>query len=464
MKMKKTWFSYPLWLFYAIVTGVMIAVYLAAISTQVWHLNQYITAALVAVVFGAVGGVWFLGRKAAIYLQGRFAQDKHLANMWECFLVLGLTATAVLYRLRLLLFSDGMVANSEFYDMAAVKAGEGVPALAHGASYIYTVFLSFILSFTGNKVVAGVFLQFFLEIVVILALYWGVRLLTGRIEAACVMAVMTFASGFCEEMFSLTPEVLYLLLYAAGILLLGFCTRRYRLVSILLFGAYSGLIGYLDPVGLSLLLPGVYLCIQKEMEQKEKNKAHYLKAAIPIAAALMIWLLLCGVDAFSTGQPFGGIIAEWIGTYANSRGIYFPAGAESVPLVGLLICFLAALAVVGFWFQTKQKQDGWLMLLAVFSILDMLGAGQLHYEIFLTAIWGILAGVGITAMRDEGQDVNEKAEEKPPLKELFVEEITLEENPHKVQLIENPLPLPKKHVKKEMDYDHEVDENDDFDI
>lgn len=33
-----------------------------------------------------------------------------------------------------------------------------------------------------------------------------------------------------------------------------------------------------------------------------------------------------------------------------------------------------------------------------------------------------------------------------------------------VKYIENPLPLPKKHVNKTMDFDIEISENDDFDV
>lgn len=51
----------------------------------------------------------------------------------------------------------------------------------------------------------------------------------------------------------------------------------------------------------------------------------------------------------------------------------------------------------------------------------------------------------------------------------------MEEMPEKPRFLENPLPLPKKHEKRTMDYQHEVaedrmefdyeiDEDDDFDI
>ena len=39
----------------------------------------------------------------------------------------------------------------EWFEMATVKAGTQIPAIAHGASAIYTRFLSMILSFTEIK-------------------------------------------------------------------------------------------------------------------------------------------------------------------------------------------------------------------------------------------------------------------------------------------------------------------------
>ncbi len=462
MKMKKTWFSYPLWFLYAIVTGVLLAVYVSAVGMQLWGANQYMTAAFVALVFAAVAGVWFVGRKVAIYLNRRFAEDKHLANMWECFLVMGLTAASLLYRFRLLLNIEAVARGNGLYDMAIVKAGEGVPTMAHRASYVYTVCLSTILSFTGNKAAVGVFLQLFLEITVILVFYAGVRMLTGRTEAVCAMAVMTFSMDFCGEMFRLTPEVFYLLLYAVGILFLGMYGKRPTVGRLILIGIYSGLLGYLDLAGWALLLPGVYLCLKSAKKPQEKVWKYWIRPFVPIGLALVVMAGLCMADALCAGESVGRIFSEWGGVYAKIQGIVFPAGPDRAMGMGILVCFMAALTVFGFWFQEKQKQDVWILLLIVFSILDMLNIGVLRYEVFLTAIWGVLAGIGLTAMRVELQ--SEEAVEKLPLKELVVEEITLEEESPKVQLIENPLPLPKKHVKKELDYDHQVDDDDDFDI
>ncbi len=81
----------------------------------------------------------------------------------------------------------------------------------------------------------------------------------------------------------------------------------------------------------------------------------------------------------------------------------------------------------------------------------------------------------------EPVSVSEKEASMEPVpvsgKEIFMESVpVLDEVPvRKPRFLENPLPLPKKHEKRTMDYqyevmeaemrfDFEVDENDDFDI
>lgn len=467
MKTKKTWFSFLLWLLYTVMTGILSAVYLSAAGMQAGNSNQYAAAVLVAVMLMAVAGVWFAGHKAAGYLNRRFAGDKHLADMWEWFLVLGLTAASLLYRFRMLLqaaASEKLLAAGGFYELAAVKASEGVPSMAHGASYLYTLLLSVIFSFVGNKVIAGVVLQLFLEIAAMLVFYAGVRLLMGRVEAVSVLAVLAFSQSFCNEMLRLTPEILYLLIYAVGICIVGWCSRHYSMAAGLIMGAVSGLLAYLDISGLTLLFPSVWICLNRSREKSQLWK-RLAQTVAPAAAAGLLMLIMLGIQALSAGQGIGTAMGRWCSTYTAAGGVVFPAGPDAMPALSVLVCFFAALCAVGFWFHKGLKQDIWILILTVFTLLDMFEVGGLQYDSFLTAVWGVMAGIGITSMGMEKQEELETIpEEALPFKELVVEEITLEEEKPKIQFIENPLPLPKKHVKKEMDFDHIVDENDDFDI
>ena len=158
MKMKKIWLSYPLWLAFTAAAGIMLAVYLSAIGNLLWETDKYTTPVLICLVFAAVVGIWFFGYKVAGALQGRFLQEEHSRKMAECFLVMSLFASAVLYRIHLLKFWD-MPQDLSYYHMALIKNSGGVPEIAHGASYVYTLVLSALLSLIGNKEIAGLFLQ-----------------------------------------------------------------------------------------------------------------------------------------------------------------------------------------------------------------------------------------------------------------------------------------------------------------
>ena len=204
----------------------------------------------------------------------------------------------------------------------------------------------------------------------------------------CVMATMTFAQGFCQEMFRLTPEVFYLLLFALGILLIGVCSGRNMLLGWMLTGMYIGWMGYLDPAGWVLLLLGAWVCIHKSAMTETGIWKCCQKSVIMFGTALAVMFVLCGVYAFCTGQAIGNVLYVWMKNWMNGSGsgMNFPTGPDSEPLIGILVCFFAALAVVAFWFHKKQKQDGWILVLIVFTVCDMLG-GALQYECFLTAIW-----------------------------------------------------------------------------
>ena len=511
MKMKKTWFSYLMWLVAAVFTGVLSAVYLSAYIKSKGGLNEFITVLVVCLAFAADVLLWFLFRKAAALLSEKHPWDSHLADMWECFIVMCLFAGAALYRIHALLHFTGTVENSVFYDMASVKAAEGIPQIAHGISYVYTALLSFLLSFTGNKVAAGIFLQLFIQLAALLVFFFAVRLFTGRKEAVCAMAFMAFSPLFHKEMFRISPESLHLLIYAAGLLLLGLYAGRaeagqskkssYAIFA--LTGCYAGIAGYLDLLGITLLFFAGYICVKeagKEGYKAYRAAGRFLCFLLPAAGAMAGLLFL---DSLLSGSSFASVLQAWRETYMGGIGqIHFPAGADSELWAGIIICACAAFGVTGFWFHKEQEQDGFILLLLTVSVFDMTGLGQLRYGIFITAVWSVLAGIGIAtvgtdrepalterepagindALRGAGKmtaaDAAEAAgEEVIPHKDpgigFVVEEISEEDQ--EVRFIENPLPLPKKHVKKEMDFDRDIkeaqlefdfpaEENDDFDV
>lgn len=296
--MKKTWVSYPLWLVYAIFTAVSAAAYFAWFSIYVWGIGQDRTAVWICLMFCAVAGIWFAGHGLSCSLGHRLVRqpgkklaDRRLAMVSEALLVLVLCTAAVLCRLHLLFHFDGEITGGIFYDMALVGADGNVSGAVHGISYLgtfYTAFLSFVLSFTGNKVAAGVMLQLVLQVAAIFVFYFAGRFLAGRGEALCALGIMAFAPGLCKGILSLTPEMFYFFLYALGLLLCGLygkktcCAktpegngvhRKKGYVFAVLCGSYIGCISFADMTGWTLLVPAAVVCRkQQEAEWKAGKK------------------------------------------------------------------------------------------------------------------------------------------------------------------------------------------------
>lgn len=496
MKIKKTWFSYLLWGLMTGYTGILSAVYLSGISVNLWHFNKYGTAFFIGVMFALTVGIWFLGRKAWTAFADKLLQDPHLVKIWECFLTMCLFAGAVLYRIYGMLHFSGAVEGSAYYEMAAVKSGTGIPEIGHGASYLYTCVLSFVLSFMGNKVAAAVFLQLLLQMGALVFFYFAVRRLAGRTAAFCVVPIMAFLPGVNSSIFVLSPEALYFFLYAAGLWLMGWYAgqnhRNTAWIAAALTGIYTGVLGYSDISGWTLLFFAVAVSAAKAAdgtvgERVEKRKHRKTVAAqliLHVAAAVTAMTGCIYADAVISESSFGRIWQVWMEQYGNiSSRIILPSGPDGEWIAGAVLCLLAALGTIGFWFHKEQKQDAWILLLAALGILEVLQAGPMRYGILTTAVWALFAGLGAASIQTE-----EAQKQEAGLPELTVEEITedaeiaetaehAEETSEKkeIKFIENPLPLPKKHQKKEMDFDREIEENefkfdldvsadDDFDI
>lgn len=542
MKMKKTWFSYLLWLLYMAITGVLLATCIITISIYTWGMSNYLAAGCVCLFFAGVVGLWFAGSKIVAYAAERIPKDKHFANMWECFLAMCIFAGAVLYRIYYLLHAGGTVERNMFYEMAQVTDGGGIPNITHGASYVYTTLLSAVFSFMGNKAEAGVWLQLVLQLLSMFLLYFGIRLLSGRVTALCAVAFMAVSPAFMENMFSLTPQGLYLLLYAAGLWLTGLYMRglvkggyikKRSYFAFLLLGIYIGIISYLDILGITLFFfAGMGVVVIKETRRTSKERKNIrvgIQFAVILAAALFAAAGLTWLDGIYSGQSFVDIASAWGLQYGNNiRPRYLIPAPDAQPVVGTVICFIAALGAVGFLMRKRQRLDAWVLFLAALTAISFSGIGRMDYGIFAVVIWGTLAGLGLCSM---GVEAEEKAAASPAgkmqINDIEVEDIQIDDAPEsdtqvqaaqakdlqksdvqaeavleetvrendmllgpedadkevvsreevkkEIKFIENPLPLPKKHVKKDMDYAVEVSpeqmdydisakENDDFDI
>ena len=235
MACKKTWISYVLWALYTCAAGVILADYAILFwQKYVIALIDYGTIIFVFLVFAGVTGCYFLIRKelSGYHRQNSVKKDdeirSRMANFGEVFITLSVFFAGLLYRIYLYMQSTpDMIMITQYYRDATVKAGVGVEPTTHGASYLYTLCLSFVLSFLGNKAGAAVCLQIFLQMLTVLVAFFAVRKIAGKIPACIAMLMLAVSSVYAGQIFILTPESFFFLLYLAGLFIIGSYVKMY---------------------------------------------------------------------------------------------------------------------------------------------------------------------------------------------------------------------------------------------
>ena len=120
----------------------------------------------------------------------------------------------------------------------------------------------------------------------------------------------------------------------------------------------------------------------------------------------------------------------------------------------------------------EQNYTLWLFACVLFTPVLMMDLNWISCESILLFIWSMMAGLGLKncvlsgqaeVMRAKIQEINASAgaeaiQEIKAATEMAEKSAAAEQPEKKPRYIENPLPVPKKHVKREMDYDHEVPE------
>ena len=510
MGLKKSWFTWIVWAIYSLMLCSFFATYINA-QCNILKLGKYATILTVCLAGVGILGVYRL--LCLVYEKWGYMLwnvSEHSKNLLEAFSVMSLFAGAILVRINQYVnHFTGCYGTMEFYTMATVKDGGSIPAVSHGASYLYTGMLSGVFSLFGNKLSVGIVMQIVLQLTGILLFYFAVRNLAGRMEAVISLAVLVFFPAMIKYSFTLMPENLYFFLFSGMLFLIGlykkFEEKRERMtaVSVILLtfiGVGIGYMAYLDVIGM-LLLAGVCFAI---LTMKRKTGRNIVFISVVAGVSVTTLFVMLFLEAFLGNTTVLNSFFSWWNLYfAKFAWNYMIAGPDVTLVCNLMICAGAAWCIFSF-LRKKENNDCFYMLsLVVLALFVSFGSQNMSYQLLLTAFWSVLAAMGITSVMfvKEPQGVPEESvnvltvdgvcgkemksgTENLQMKEMQTSEILSKETESKnmenaekkpVQFIENPLPLPKKHVKKTMDYsfepeahlmkyDIEVSDDDDFDL
>lgn len=414
------------------------------------------------------------------------------------------TVAMVLLFLGLVLRALKISGNGEmaaYFESAKVVEGQDIPQVVHGISYLYLQLLRIVFLFLGNKFIIAVWTQVILQLAAALLLYVAVKKLSGSLAALLMLGFLMKSDYTVQGALTLSPQMLFLLIFALGLVFLSGCQKgKVKPAPYLWVGIWCGLASYLDIGGL-LLAALLFVTALGEREEKPAAKEKCFAVVSGLMGMSMGLFGAFALDAFLSHRPFTGIMRAWWELYRPQEFNFSMAWeASQSGWLGLLLAVLLMTGIFSFWHdRSHDRRGGWILAACAagagscFGMFTEEAPAALYLLLFLTILAGIgmrdivrCPGVAPEAVKKEGEESGmmvstavqadpEKSNIEKNAFEESVSEKAAPENKAAPRYIENPLPLPKPHVKKVMgyalelteeqyDFDYSVSDNDDFDI
>lgn len=478
MILKKSSVSYLAWIVLVFVTGAACA-FFGMVLAHLTKINVVLAAA------GLVTGFFGLGY-LLFFITGHYAGKENPNN--HLISKLNLTGTiewimllvfvAIAFVIRVLMLADAGE-EAAYFEVTKVTATAGMPFQSVQAGvYFYCLLLHGLFRIVGNHWIAGIWLQIILQLVGIVILYHGLKKLINRIPAFLVVLFLLYAPFSIEASLTYSPKMLHLCMFSLGFYVvadyLGRIIKRSEMsvalwIYTILTGIIIGICCYIDITGVLLIIPVLCMPLLKQ-ENEEKG---LLKNELCIIAVSMISLLATvWLDSILSHTTISRVLGAWKIIY-DSFAFDFNTIVYDLDVEIVILLMLACMGCFSFW--RRKKTDCFTPF--IFMAICMGGlfffgitTKDMNGSYLLYVILSILAVVSITELF-YNEELNSDSVSNEETESMEVEEREYKN----IEYIENPLPVPKKHVRKTMDYafipdeahmkfDIQVSEQDDFDI
>lgn len=368
---------------------------------------------------------------------------------------------AVMTVMRLFYINSHEIQGAGFYELCRIQAGTQMPQLEYGVGDLYAKMLYLLFWLFGNHMLYAAYLQMALQMAALVFFYFALRNLWGFIPAIAAEAALLVFPEFLESLVILNQENLLLFLLCGNLVLaaavLGRTARKQNAAGgyafvILVSGIGAGLCAYLEKLYLAVpaMLLLVLLLIKRPEEATGIQRRRLQVPVYLIGLGLGFGVCLL-VKRQITGQQYAAVWAEY-DRVQLSGGVFLSGSVMNYASALLLFfVFVAAAAAVVIYSYCEKEQ-----ILPEIKKSEIKKSEIEKMEIKESELKAVT-----------GQENSRSVQEQLP-QETAEEKKT-------VKYIENPLPVPKRHVKKEMDfgfepdsdlmkYDVMVEENDDFDL
>ncbi len=492
MTFKKNWISYILWGLYAILSCIGFFGVLFCILNDTPLKSIYAKAGVACLSIAVIIGIFTLARFAI-----NNTRAKKQLVLVEAFVVVLLLGIGIFLRVCHLDLGDQEAA---YFEVAKVT-GMPISPVAHGVQYYYLLLLRGLFLISGNFFVAGIILQVSLQCIAGIIWYFIVRKYAGSLAGIVFLSIIMLFPNSIHAAITYSPKILYLIMFGVVLAAIGSITGSIQKnkdrnagfwIKLIFTGILTGALVYLDITGILLFVPIVFICfVDKNSGEDNKKKlpASMICFGLIVIVAALFFAVSLWIDSIMNQVSYGKVFQVWSSLFQykglislNELKLILPGMNKISIWMTLAIALFAMLGIPGFFVIKKTEIQLLWFVMALGGIT--LWACEFHYagmtgEQLIFFILAALSGAGLQTVsrRKHLEEEVELPMEQTILKDNGDEvdsSLTEPEKPQ-IQYIENPLPLPKKTVKKTMDYKIEVDleqmkydiemnENDDFDI
>lgn len=490
MNKEKGFLRYILWALYTVIVCFSLVIMIILLLPS--PMNRVLKVGASFLVLFAVGGIYFLAR-FCVKKAGRASQsDGKRKNAFEIiFCLLIFSAFVGYFIFNYYYLKQPFSFEENFAERYLSGEAVTIPDFYCGAEWLYALFLNSVYYVAGADIQVGLLLHLIIIVAGAVLFYFGVRNIFGVLSALLTVAFTFLVSFLRYREYFFSPFLITYFLTGLFLFISGIVIRRKvsgsklstRCFCFLGLGFLYSLFVFIDFKNLAFL--PVFMLILSKGDEKENSGIkirHVFSEFLSWLAGTCFGIFVLSViGCNSYNISFRSLWVNWFSTFRVSSPDNFFSYVENNPAV-LMVIFLLLLFGVFNFFQEKNnlyEMDAvyfmFLLLCVIFSmhlIFNGLNAA------WLTFMLSVLAFVCLGRSLDCKISVpGVKHQPEPEPVKSRSDENSDGENMDKprVKLLESPLPGPKKHVSRILDYDFKVnpenchydisvDESDDFDL
>lgn len=353
-----------------------------------------------------------------------------------------------------------------------------LPPNAAGAEYLYACFLEKVYFLFGNVALAGVTAQVVVQVLALVLLCGAVAHFFGATVGVLALALAMLHPYLSAQSVVFSPMTLYFVVWGLGLFVISRKRVWKELPYLWLTEACVAIAvaAFLHPAG--LVLSAVLMLTVLTENDTFRQKELLIRESISLFGTFVLFLVLAAIVSFSFGIQYTIVLQFYvsgIGPHfmdllrSTSPFLWIPFGVFALALLAKSLLNVRACIQ-----REKEKAP-------VEQSVDLLDAVGTKTEENLAAAQEPFEQIMAAATEEEGEEPSvkepvsvpkeEKQEEKEsePLKDSAVskpDKLSSEEAGIRfpdVELLEPPLPIPKKREKKAVDYAIQVSEEDDYD-